>query len=233
MGGSMSMMPIRVLAAIGLVLLGALALAAGPAKAGETTRTLTVTTSGGGAGWVSSTPAGITSCWTTCAADFPTGTVVRLTANPTLRSGLTRWSGDCSSPSLSCEVTMDSDKSVGAVFESFAPEPFIRISDPVVTPRVIKTKRGHRGKLVVKVRSTGEIPLSGVEICANAPVKALALAHRCRQTDALDMDEQGRVVFRPKVRRKTKPGKKFKIRFTATADNAQPTHATAVIKVKR
>ncbi len=233
MGDSMSVKPIRVLAAIGLVLLGALAFTAGPARAGGSTQTLTVTTSGSGAGWVSSTPAGITGCWTTCAADFPTGTVVGLTVNPTLRSGFSGWSGACSGLTFYCEVTMDTDKSVGVAFQSFAPEPFARISDPVITPRVIKLKRGQRGKFAVTVTSTGEIPVTGVEICAKAPKRVVALAHRCRLTDQLEMDDQGRVVFRPKVRWKTEPGKRFKIRFTARADYAQPTRATAVIKVKR
>src|SRR5439155_992377 len=54
--------------------------------------TLTVTNAGAGIGTVTSAPAGI-SCGTTCAAEFPNGTAVTLTAAPAAGSAFNGWSG--------------------------------------------------------------------------------------------------------------------------------------------
>ena len=60
--------------------------------------------------WTSS-PAGI-NCWTGCAANFPSGTVVSLFTSEMPSS----WSGDCS---LHQSLTMDSDKTCIAVFNNY------------------------------------------------------------------------------------------------------------------
>ena len=60
--------------------------------------------------WTSS-PAGI-NCWTNCAANFPSGTVVSLFTSEMPSS----WSGDCS---MRQSLTMDSDKTCVAVFNNY------------------------------------------------------------------------------------------------------------------
>jgi RHS repeat-associated protein len=58
-----------------------------------------------------STPAGI-NCWTGCAANFASGTVVTLTTS----EGPSSWSGDCS---MRQSLTMDGDKTCIAIFNNY------------------------------------------------------------------------------------------------------------------
>gem|GEM_PF-971538 len=78
-----------------------------------TTRTLSVTRSGSGAGTVTSNPAGI-NCGATCSAAYAENTSVTLTATPTPGSSFAGWSGDtdCSDG----VVTMNADKACVATF---------------------------------------------------------------------------------------------------------------------
>jgi hypothetical protein len=76
--------------------------------------TLSVTTSGGGSGSVSSSPAGI-SCGGTCVASFDHGTDVTLNAAAGPGSFFVKWTGACSG-SGDCKVTMNAASSVGAEF---------------------------------------------------------------------------------------------------------------------
>ena len=80
-----------------------------------TTHTLTVDTSGGGSGTVSSTPGGINNCASSCSHDYDFGTDVSLAPNPDPGSGFDHWTGDCTG-SGSCDVVMNSDQAVTAVF---------------------------------------------------------------------------------------------------------------------
>ena len=75
---------------------------------------LSVSNPGFGSGHVSSNPGGI-SCGPTCQAAFSPGTVVSLTATPDAGSTFVGWSGDCSGTG-SCQVTMNQNHSVNAVF---------------------------------------------------------------------------------------------------------------------
>jgi len=74
--------------------------------------TLTVVVNGTGS--VSSTPAGINTCTTTCSALFDKGTVT-LTASVT---GFTGWSGGCSGNSSTCLVSLTADTAVNALFST-------------------------------------------------------------------------------------------------------------------
>src|ERR1700760_1050604 len=78
-------------------------------------------------GRVTSSPAGI-DCPDTCAASFPDGTLVRLTA--TLSDGFqpAGWGGACAGQG-ECEVTVSADASVSA---SFAAVPLPAICDGLV-----------------------------------------------------------------------------------------------------
>ena len=76
--------------------------------------TLSVGLTGSGSGTVTSMPAGIT-CPATCAAGYPSGTGVTLTANPSAGSVFTGWSGGCSGAGQ-CSVTLGADTAVTAIF---------------------------------------------------------------------------------------------------------------------
>ncbi|MBE7447929.1 MAG: hypothetical protein HS111_03260 [Kofleriaceae bacterium] len=78
-------------------------------------RVLTVSTSGNGAGTVTSAPGGI-SCPGDCAEAYTHGSTVRLTATPTTGSTFTGWSGGGCSGTGVCDVSMTAARSVQATF---------------------------------------------------------------------------------------------------------------------
>ena len=86
---------------------------------------LSVSKAGAGSGTVTSEPAGI-SCGATCSAQFNAGTQVILTATPNSDSTFTGWSDACTGTGT-CDVTMDTAKSVTATFTltpDTTPDPF-------------------------------------------------------------------------------------------------------------
>lgn len=101
--------------ALAVLVLGPSA-SAGPNQRGSFTLTVSVS----GNGQVTSSPGGI-NCPSTCSAKFTSGTTVGLSRNPGAGWTFAGWSGACSGTGA-CSVTMNSDKSVGAVFE-FTPPP--------------------------------------------------------------------------------------------------------------
>jgi hypothetical protein len=79
--------------------------------------TLSITKDGDGTGSVNSNPPGI-ACGNYCSTTFAPGTVVTLYISTPAGSLFTAWSGDCSGTALSCQITMNSSKSVTAAFMS-------------------------------------------------------------------------------------------------------------------
>ena len=77
--------------------------------------TLTVGTTGGGSGTVTSNPDGIT-CGSDCSEDYVSGTEVILTATPDTGSTFTGWAGEGCSGTGTCTVTMDVEQQVTATF---------------------------------------------------------------------------------------------------------------------
>ena len=77
--------------------------------------TLTVATTGTGAGTVTSTPAGI-DCGATCTAPFNAGSAITLGATPSTESTFTGWSGGGCSGTGSCTVTLAASTTVTATF---------------------------------------------------------------------------------------------------------------------
>lgn len=71
---------------------------------------------GSGSGTITATPAGIAST-NSCAALYPAGSLVTLTAAPDETSVFTGWSGACSGTGT-CTVSMDAAQTVGANFEA-------------------------------------------------------------------------------------------------------------------
>ncbi|MBV8478274.1 MAG: Ig-like domain-containing protein [Acidobacteria bacterium] len=77
--------------------------------------TVTIGTTGGGSGVVTSSPSGI-SCPSICSANFAVGTTVTLTALPNGGSSVANWIG-CDSTSLTtCVITMNAARTVTANF---------------------------------------------------------------------------------------------------------------------
>ncbi len=87
-------------------------------EAAQTTQ-LSVSKSGTGQGLVTSSPAGI-DCGSICAASFPLGAKVMLTAAPAPNSRFAGWSGACDG-SGPCEVTMSAAQGLSANFEAIEP----------------------------------------------------------------------------------------------------------------
>jgi hypothetical protein len=83
-------------------------------------RALTVSLNGSGS--VTSTPAGI-DCGSRCSAEFDAGTTVTLTASAAAGSEFSTWGGACLNSSGPCVVTLDTDKSVSALFAPVVPPP--------------------------------------------------------------------------------------------------------------
>ncbi len=88
--------------------------------------TLAVTTTGTGDGVVTSDPAGIVNCGTTCSAELEAGTVVTLTATPDAGSSFAGWMGGGCIGTGDCVVTMNAAKSIAAVFAS-ASQPMLLV----------------------------------------------------------------------------------------------------------
>lgn len=84
------------------------------------TRTLSVGKNGSGGGTVSSTPAGI-QCGGDCTENFPSGTVVTLSAAPDGASQFDGWSGGGCSGTGACVVSLGTNTVVTATFSPLPP----------------------------------------------------------------------------------------------------------------
>jgi len=105
-------------------------------------RTLTVTTSGTGAGTITSTPAGIF-CGTSCSHSYRYGTAVTLTATPAAGSSFAGWSGACTGTGT-CSITTDADETVTAAFNLVPPPPKKCVVPKVKGKTLKKAKRSIR-----------------------------------------------------------------------------------------
>ena len=94
--------------------------------------TLSVSTTGAGAGTVTSSPAGI-DCGMDCSENYNSGTLVTLTATPIAGSAFSAWGGACSGTVSTCDVTMDAVKSVSADFTLLNTNPTCT-SNQLLTP---------------------------------------------------------------------------------------------------
>ena len=74
-------------------------------------RSLSIERTGSGQGTIVSDPAGV-DCGGTCAASFPQGSVVTLTATPAPGSSIAGWSGCASTEGATCTLTLSDDTTV-------------------------------------------------------------------------------------------------------------------------
>jgi IPTL-CTERM motif/Divergent InlB B-repeat domain len=95
--------------------LASFCLVSGGAIAQGAPQTLTVVIAGIASGTVTSIPAGI-NCSPICTAQFPTGSVVTLIAEPAVGSVFLGWSGSGCSGIGACVVTMSTTQTVAATF---------------------------------------------------------------------------------------------------------------------
>jgi uncharacterized repeat protein (TIGR02543 family) len=123
--------------------------------------TLSVAVSGSGS--VSSSPAGINACRSSCSATFDSGASVTLTASPDANATLTGWGGACSGAGA-CTVTMSGNKSVTASFSSSSatlnpavvqdpvtlpPEVTLSTANPADPSQVVEVEAGETGNGVI------------------------------------------------------------------------------------
>jgi hypothetical protein len=116
---------------------------------------LSVSRTGAGSGTVTSSPAGI-SCGTTCAAYFPIGSSVTLSAAPAAGSAFAGWGDACAGTSPSCRLQVSAPTSVSAAFSvAGAPAPAV---GPAVT--VKKTTR-TTGRSTITLKSSVAVSQAG------------------------------------------------------------------------
>jgi hypothetical protein len=117
------------------------------------TSALKVTTTGGGSGQVSSSPAGISGCGTpagVCEASYDDGTVVTLTAQPAAGSEFAGWSGRCSGAGA-CQVMVGTSATPTARFEKSPPAgPGPPTGSPPTTPGPPVPAASVRAQLRIK-----------------------------------------------------------------------------------
>jgi predicted lipoprotein with Yx(FWY)xxD motif len=85
-------------------------------SASQHTLSVSVVGTGGGAGTVTSAPAGIEGCASSCSHPYTDGTQVTLSASPGSYSEFTGWSGGGCSGQSTCQVTVSADTAVTAEF---------------------------------------------------------------------------------------------------------------------
>lgn len=105
------------------------------------THSFSITLSGTGNGAVNSDPSGYIACTYapqtgTCASTLPVNTSFTLIASPSDDSRFIGWGGACNACSgLSCEVTLDSDKSCSATINNM---PLVQITGPAFYASITK-----------------------------------------------------------------------------------------------
>jgi len=87
---------------------------------GENQYPIVITKLGSGSGTVTSSPAGII-CGDDCFENYPSDTIVTLTATPTNGTSFSGWDGNCTGSNNTCTVSMTAAKGVIATFNTIYP----------------------------------------------------------------------------------------------------------------
>lgn len=118
----------------------------------STTSTLTVTIGGNKKGSVSATGLSCSSTTNTCTGTYTTGTSVAITASPKTGSVLDQWTGCDSVTSGTCNVTMTSNKSVTATFNT---PPIIVVTPAALSFGTIRKEADPQPTKTVTVKNVG------------------------------------------------------------------------------
>ncbi len=110
---------------------------------GPTRHTLTVAKLGTGTGTVVSVvPPGPINCGTACSADFTEGLTVVLNRSAAAGSTFVGWGGACTGTGIICTVTMNSETTVYATFNTTSPSPLPQPDDPASESDIVPLFRG-------------------------------------------------------------------------------------------
>lgn len=181
-----------------------------------TSRNLTISKSGTGAGTVTSTPAGIL-CGTTCSSAFLIGSTPTLTATAAPDSQFKGWTGACAGIGACVPTIAASDLAVGAVFDlaGFGPKTRVALS-------ATSTKIAKNGRLKIRVRNTNGFSVSGTVKVAKLKSKKVAVKASGRKTVTITLSRSLRKTL----------VKKGKLKLTVTAKIKSPSGTTRKVKKK-
>jgi streptogramin lyase len=132
-----------------------------------------------GSGTVTSAPVGI-ACTASCSANFPTGSMVTLTAAPAAGLSFAGWSGDSCSGMGPCVVTMNQATSVGAGFTS------VSHSDITLVSAVLPSSRSVRvgGTATVFGTVINASPDTAATLCSVQLATSIPAGFSFQTTDA-------------------------------------------------
>ena len=141
-----------------------------------TSHALAVVFSGAPGGTVASSPAGIDCGVSSCAASFPVGAMVNLSATGSAPNVFGGWSGACSG-SGACHVTMNSDQFVTATFEVGVAVPNVVGTTQSAATSAITGAKLSMGTVTQQSSSTvasgdviGEMPAAGSYVAPGSAV---------------------------------------------------------------
>lgn len=139
--------------------------------------TVSVTNSGSGTGIVSG---GNIYCGTACSVTLDPGSSITLRATPSSGSTFVGWSGSCMSSSMECVLNVNSDLSVGAVFNTTSvtpvtpnpatPPPPVSAGDttaPSVPNSVLASSITKNSVVLAWARSTDNVGVTGYRVYKN------------------------------------------------------------------
>lgn len=100
-------------------------------------------------------------------------------------------------------------------------------------PRKRKARAGGKARFKAILANSGNAAASGIEVCAKVPKRlAKVKGRRCAAAEGLDPGAKLRSRLKLEPTRRAR-GKRVTVRFKATAAEAAPAKARAVLKVKR
>ena len=187
-------------------------------------RLLQVNRKGNGGGTVTSTPAGI-NCGNDCAENYPSSTVVILTASPNTAATFNGWSGGGCSGTGNCVVTLEEATTVSATFGK------PKLAALKISPKTRNAKPGKKAVIKVTVKNDGDGKTKNLKVCASVPKKLLQKP-ACKTPGNPGAGKSKTATFAVKVKNSAKKGKKPKVTFTATATGGFKKTGKATVKVK-
>lgn len=106
-----------------------------------------------------------------------------------------------------------------------------RLSKLIVSKKMIKVKRGKKGKVTVTVVNTGDAAAKGVKICASGP-KRFVKVPKCKKVGSLKAGAVASRALKLKVKKRARKGKKLALKLKATANGLGSKTARANVRVR-